>query len=108
MPVFTWCNSKKNKKKKQDLEKFNKGSISKSQNEIPFQVLAKSKNGNEIDKKMFIWSYNPNSMLNGFKDDIDSIIENIKNSKKIRRNLIFNVSTVFSHFIFFIYNLHKW
>lgn len=70
----------KNDKKNPIVKKYKKGSLSKSSNELHFIIQAQNSSGEKLAERKFIWSFNPNSMLSGYKDDIDSIEAHLNNN----------------------------
>ncbi len=67
-------------KKDQVIKKYKKGSISKSANELHFILEAKDVNGKKIAERKLVWSFNPNSLLSGYKDDLDAIQSHLKSN----------------------------
>lgn len=74
-------NSKLDKEKKdQVIRKYKKGQFSKSTNELHFIVEAQNSKGEKLAERKLIWSFNPNSILSGYRDDIDSIESHLKSN----------------------------
>lgn len=74
-------NSKSEKDKKdQVIKKYKKGSVSKFANELHFIVEAQDSKGEKLAERKLIWSFNPNSILSGYRDDIDSIETHLKSN----------------------------
>lgn len=67
-------------RKDQVIKKYKKGSISKSANELHFILEAKDVNGKKVAERKLIWSFNPNSLLSGYKDDLDAIQSHLKSN----------------------------
>jgi len=74
-------NSKLEKNKKDKVIKdYKKGSIAKSKNELHFIVEAQDLKGEKLAERKLIWSFNPSSILSGYRDDIDSIESHLKSN----------------------------
>lgn len=67
-------------RKDQVIKKYKKGSISKSANELHFIFEAKDVDRKKVAERKLIWSFEPNSLLSGYKDDIDSIQSHLKSN----------------------------
>ncbi len=78
-------------KKDQVIKKYKKGSVSKSANELHFIIEAKDINGKKLSERKLIWSFNPNSLLSGYKDDIDSI-ESHLSSNCLYGNIVYRAT----------------
>ena len=55
------------------IKKYKKGSLGKVANELHFIVQAKSSSEKTLAERKLIWSFNPNSMMSGYKEDIEAI-----------------------------------
>ena len=55
------------------VKKYKKGSLSKAANELHFIVQAKNSKKDKLAERKLIWSFNPNSMMSGYKEDIEAI-----------------------------------
>lgn len=55
------------------IKKYKKGSLSKAANELHFIVQAKNSNKEKLAERKLIWSFNPNSIMSGYKEDIEAI-----------------------------------
>lgn len=75
-----------------DDKKYRKGSLSKAANELHFIVLAQNAAGESLAERKLIWSYNPNTLLNGYKEDIEAIQDHLK-SKKLYSNIVYRTSS---------------
>lgn len=73
-------------------KKFRKGSLSKASNELHFIVYAKNSTGETLKERKLIWSYEPNTLLNGYKEDVEAIQDHLKN-KKLYSNIVYRASS---------------
>jgi len=66
-------------KKDSKYKKYNtKNGMSKSENELQFIIKAVDLENNELEKRKFTWSFNPNSMMSGYKEDIEAIEQHLE------------------------------
>lgn len=79
-------------KKDQVIKKYKKGSISKSANELHFIFEAKDVDRKKVAERKLIWSFDPNSLLSGYKDDIDSIQSHLK-SNCLYGNIVYRATS---------------
>ncbi len=82
----------KKEKLSPDDKKFRKGSLSKSANELHFIVYAKNSSGKRIAKRKLIWNYNPNTVLNGYKEDAEVVQYHLKN-KRLHSSIVYRASS---------------
>lgn len=73
-------------------KKFRKGSLSKATNELHFIVYAKNAAGETLSERKLIWNYDPNTLLTGYKEDIEAIQDHLKN-KKLYSNIVYRASS---------------
>lgn len=55
------------------VQKYKKGSLASSMNELHFIVQARDLNNNKLAERKLIWAFNPNSIMTGYKEDIEAI-----------------------------------
>ncbi len=75
-----------------DDKKYRKGSLSKTANELHFVAYAKNAAGKSLAERKLIWSYNPNALSNGYKEDIETIQDHL-NSQKLYSNIVYRASS---------------
>lgn len=73
-------------------KKFRKGSLSKTANELHFIVYAKNAADETLAERKLIWSYDPNTLLTGYKEDVEAIQDHLKN-KKLYSNIVYRASS---------------
>lgn len=59
------------------VKKYRKGSTSKSLNELHFIIQAMDSSDKKLAERKLIWSFSPNSILSGYKEDIDALIKHL-------------------------------
>lgn len=69
------------------IKKYRKGSSSKSANELHFIVQAKDSNNDKLAERKLIWSFDPNSILGGYREDLEVISAHL-NSDNIYANIV--------------------
>lgn len=60
--------------------KYRKGSLAKAANELHFIIQAKDENKEKLAERKLIWSFNPNSIMSGYREDIEAIEQHLKNN----------------------------
>lgn len=73
-------------------KKYRKGSFSKIANELHFIVKAKNADGETIAERKLVWSYNPNTLLNGYKEDIEAIQDHLSKNN-LYSNIVYRASS---------------
>lgn len=73
------------------VKKYKKGSFGKAANELHFIVQAKDSSGEKLAERKLIWSFNPNSILSGYKEDIEAIEKHLE-TNCLYANVVYRVS----------------
>ena len=60
------------------IKKYKKGSLGKAANELHFIVQARSSKKEKLAERKLIWSFNPNSIMSGYKEDIEAIEKHLE------------------------------
>lgn len=69
------------------IKKYRKGSSSKSANELHFIVQAKDSSNDKLAERKLIWSFDPNSILGGYREDLEVISAHL-DSDNIYANIV--------------------
>ncbi len=73
------------------VRKYRKGNLSKAANELHFIIQAKDANKEKLAERKLIWSFDPNSMLSGYSEDIEAIAQHLK-SNCLYANVVYRAS----------------
>ena len=73
------------------IKKYRTGSLAKANNELHFIVQAKDINDEKLAERKLIWSFNPNSIMSGYKEDIEAIEKHLK-SDCLYANVVYRAS----------------
>jgi len=73
------------------IKKYRKGSQAKAANELHFIVQAQDINNEKLAERKMIWFFNVNSIMSGYKDDIESIEKHIS-SNCLYSNVVYRTS----------------
>ena len=73
------------------VKKYKKGSFGKAANELHFIVQAKDSNEKKLAERKLIWSFNPNSIMSGYKEDIEAIEKHLK-ANCLYANVVYRAS----------------
>lgn len=73
------------------VRKYRKGSLAKAANELHFIIQAKDANKEKLAERKFIWSFNPNSMMSGYREDIEAVEQHLK-SNCLYANVVYRAS----------------
>lgn len=60
------------------IKKYRIGSVANATNELHFIVQAQDVNNEKLAERKLIWSFDPNSIMSGYKDDIEAIEKHLK------------------------------
>jgi len=73
------------------VKKYKKGSFGKAANELHFIVQAKDSSGEKLAERKLVWSFNPKSIMSGYKEDIETIEKHLE-SNCLYANVVYRVS----------------
>jgi S-DNA-T family DNA segregation ATPase FtsK/SpoIIIE len=73
------------------IKKYKTGSIAKANNELHFIVQAKDINDKKLAERKLIWSFDPNSIMSGYKEDIEAIEKHLT-SDCLYANVVYRAS----------------
>ncbi len=73
------------------IKKYKKGSLSKAANELHFIVQAKSSSEEKLAERKLIWSFNPNSIMSGYKEDVEAIQKHL-DANCLYANVVYRAS----------------
>ncbi|MBT6914567.1 MAG: DNA translocase FtsK [Candidatus Marinimicrobia bacterium] len=73
------------------IKKYKKGSQSKVANELHFIIQAQDINNEKLAERKLIWSFNSNSIMSGYREDIESIEKHIS-SNCLYANIVYRTS----------------
>jgi len=73
------------------IKKYKKRSFSKAANELHFIIEAQDEKNEKLAERKFIWSFNPNSILSGYSEDIEAIAQHLK-KKSLFSNKVYRSS----------------
>lgn len=72
-------------------KKYKTGSLARATNDLHFIIQAKNSNQEKLAERKLIWSFNPNSIMSGYKEDIEAIEKHLK-SDNLFANTVFRSS----------------
>lgn len=73
------------------IKKYRTGSLAKATNELHFIVQAKDVDDEKLAERKLIWSFNPNSIMSGYKEDVEAIEKHLK-SDCLYANVVYRAS----------------
>ena len=73
------------------VRKYRKGTLAKAANELHFIIQAKDVNKEKLAERKLIWSFNSNSMMSGYREDIEAIEQHL-NSNCLYANVVYRAS----------------
>jgi len=73
------------------IKKYRKGSLAKAANALHFIVQARDVDNKKLAERKLIWSFNPTSIMSGYRDDIEAIEKHL-NSNCLYANVVYRAS----------------